>query len=271
MIVFLACLFVLFPTLALAVPAVIGTPVSQDGGANAVGQLTISATCPSGNSNVIAVACVTVKKSGTSAVDLGAITWNGSGMTAVGAGIVETGSAGVYSQMYVHTSPTCDGNAYNYVINMNTNNLFAVGSILFLKDVNTSSPHDTQAGDFDTTGAPTVDVSSAATDLVIDCVNVRRSDADIAAGTGQTGTVDQTTNATVTNNIEGGMSREAGGTTVTMSWTLGGTTPSWAIVGASFNPAAVVTRKRRAPRYYMKHFEPQLLLPVNLNTIGGLP
>lgn len=252
----LLLVMMLWSTHVLAAPAVIGTPVFDDSGASAAGSLTISATCPSGNTNVIAVACVSTRKAGTTAVDMGTVSWNGSAMTPVGAAELDTADNGTWTRMYVHTSPTCDNAAHNYVIDTATGTNFLVGGIVFLEDANTASPHDVQATAQGTTGAPTVNVSSAVGDLVIDCVTARNSNVDIAVGAGQTiaAAVAQTTNATAANNVEGASSREAGAASVTMSWTVGATPPSWTIVGASFNPVATAT-KRSGPRYYMRVFE----------------
>ena len=245
----LLLLLLVWSSQAFAAPAVIGTPVFDDSGASAASSLTISATCPSGNSNVIAIGCVSTRKAGATAVDMGAVTWNGSAMTAVGAAEADTASNGTWTRMYVHTSPTCDNSAHNYVINTNTGTNFLVGGIVFLKDANTASPHDTQATAQDTTGAPTVNVSSATGDLVVDCVTARNSAVDLAVGAGQTimAAVAETTNATGSTNVEGASSREAGAATVTMSWTVGATPPSWTIVGVSINPAAAAGRRRMVP------------------------
>jgi hypothetical protein len=252
----LFCVLLLLLTAPVfAAPAVIGTPVMGNSGASSGTSLTISATCPSGNSNVVAVGCVATHKSSATAVTVDSVTWNGSGMTQVGAAIVDSASNGSFAQLFRHTSPTCDGNAHNYVITLSGSTFFITGGILFLKDTDTTSPHDTQATATNTTGPATVDVSSASGDLVVDCVAMRNSTANMVAGGGQVGITSETTNATASSNEEGGQSYEAGAATVTMSWTHNGT-PSWAIVGVSFNPAPGTARRRAVPpQPYMRLFD----------------
>jgi hypothetical protein len=208
--------------------------------------LTVAATCPSGNSNVVAVGCLATHKEGTTVPTVDSVTWNGSGMTAVGAVVEHAISSGSVVQLFRHTSPTCDGNAHNYVVTVSGGSFRIVGGILFLKDTDTTSPHDTQASATNTTGAASVDVSSAAGDLVVDCVGARNSTANIVVGADQVGVKSETTDVTASANEEGGQSYEAGSATVTMSWTHNGT-PSWAIVGVSFNPAPGTARRRAVP------------------------
>jgi hypothetical protein len=241
-------------------PAVIGTPVVGNSGASLQTKLTLSATCPSGNSNVVAVACVATHKQGTTAVNLGAVTWKGAAMTAVAAGVVESSSNGSYARLYVLPNPTCDGTAGNFVINTQSGTNFLVGGILFLKDTNQTTPFDTPvATATGTSGTPSVNVGSATSDLVVDCVSARNSNTNLAAGPGQTGKVSQTTNATPSSNPEVGHSTEAGAASVTMSWT-GTSSVSWASMGASFNPAsgsdAVGKRKHAPPVRILRNVDP---------------
>lgn len=249
----LASLFLLWAVSVEAAPAVIGTPVSgNSGNAATLTPLTISATCPSGSTNVIAVACFGSHKQTAVGVTLTSVTWAGVPMAAVGAAAIGSADSGSYAQLYTLNSPTCDGSQHDYVVTPNTTQIFMVGAILFLKDVNLTAPYDTQASATGVSTTPaTVDVTSTTGDLVVDCVAARNSNTDLVVGAGQTNTagVTQTTFGTASSNEEGGQSYEAGATTTTMSWTAGAASISWAIVGVSFNPVPTI-RHHGAPRYY---------------------
>ena len=255
MIALVVTLILLCAASSFAAPTVIGTPVVGNSGASAALSLTIAATCPSGNTNVVAIACLNTRKSGASNVMVTSVTWNGTGMGSVGSPAVESGSSGNYAEMYVQQNPTCDGSSHNLVITVNTNSLFLTGGIMFLKDAHQTVPVDTQVSTTGTTGAPTVTVTSAATDLVVDCVSARNSDTNLVAGSGQTGLVSETgVTSPHSSNVEGGQSREVGAASVVMNWTASANPTSWAQVATSVNPVVVVpsTHRRGGPRYYMQ-------------------
>lgn len=80
---------------------------------------------------------------------------------------------------------------------------------------------------------PTVNITSASGEVVIDCLVDNENNTDtLAPGAGQTAIY----NTTVGGNLAGGSSRENGAGSVTMSWSgvTGGAT--WGIVGGSLKP-----------------------------------
>ncbi len=85
------------------------------------------------------------------------------------------------------------------------------------------------------TGPITVNVSSSAGSLVIDCASPYFAAVAPTVGAGQTvrGLKDDTANT----GTYLGMSEEAGAATVTMSWTLGATPRTWGTIGVSLNAA----------------------------------
>jgi hypothetical protein len=234
-----------------AAPVVIGTPVTANSGASAALSLTFAAVCPSGNTNVVAVACLAVKRAGAAAVTVTSVTYNGVAMSLMGE-TADGGSTSAHAALYRLNSPTCAGASLNTVITLNTTSQWIVGGMLFLKDVNLADPHDTVVSARGTASSVTVDVPSVTGDLVVDCAAARNSATNLVVGAGQTGLVNQTTNATANQNVEGAQSYEAGAATVTMSYTESATSIGWATIAASFNPAVVAgTRRRNPPRHYM--------------------
>jgi len=248
-----------YVTTTLTSPSVIGTPVTMNSGVTATMALqTVNATCPSGSTNVVAVACLSTRKAGASAITLNLPQWNSVNMTVVPGGPAqEAGNNGTFAQLYYQLNPTCDGSPHAFTMQANTTNQFLVGGILFLKDVSPTTPFDTAVIGTGTSSTPpgiTV-TGSASGDLVVDCVTALNSLTNLAVGPLQTGIgVNQTTaaNPNESSNVEGSMSTEPStGSSVTMNWTVGNTTASWAQMGASFNPVTAATVRRRASaRYY---------------------
>lgn len=95
------------------------------------------------------------------------------------------------------------------------------------------TPNDTAATASGNSTAPSVNVSSATDDLVIDTVEDTGS-GTLAADASQT---QRQSNSGGGNGTRCGSSEEAGAATVTMSWTKG-TSTVWGIIGVSINPAA---------------------------------
>ena len=253
----------LLPVRVSAAPAVIAGPTMGNSGANASSSFSFSATCPSGNSNVLAVVCVATHKQSTNPVVLSVVEWNDVSLLAntVGAAAVETASAGSFAQLFYLKNPTCDNSAHNVDITITSTAGYLTAGIVFLKDVDITSatPHDTQASTTGTASVPSLAVTSATGDLVVDCAAAKNR-SDLAVGAGQTGATSATTSGTGSNNETGGLSYEAGAASVTMNWTsAGGTSASWAQVGASFNPAVTATRRPPQPRFYNRLFD--LLTP----------
>lgn len=241
------CLWLLSSLTAWAAPAVIGTPVMGQSGASGTTSFTFSATCPSGNNNVLAVLCVGTKNSGATVVSFTGATWNSEAMTGTGAPAVMGGSNQPTADLYTLANPTCDGSSHTVAVTVD-NASFSIAGIIFLKDVNLAAPYDTPVPATGATDNPSIVVPSATTDLVIDCIIARNSNTNLTVGGGHTGLITQTTNATASTNVEGGQTYAAGASpNVTMSYGNGATPNGWALIGASFNPA-VDTRRRHAPR-----------------------
>jgi hypothetical protein len=264
----LVVFFLLVAQSVYAAPAVIGTPVVGNSGASATTTVTVSATCPSGNSNVVAVACLTAHKNGGT-ITVDSVTWNGVGMTGVGTAALEAGSSGAYARLWMLTNPTCDGSAHNLVGTVSGTNLFMVAAILFLKDTDQTTVIGTPAtatGNL-AAGAMSVNATSASGELVVDCAALRNSDNNMVAGSGQTSAGrSETTNASASANTVGGQSYENGAASVTMNWTDSDGSPTWAIQAVSFLPAAAGRRRMVPPGRFLQLFP--MLAPVRVQTLG---
>lgn len=111
--------------------------------------------------------------------------------------------------------------------------LNSVGGAADFTGVNQSQPFRATATANGSDQTVTVDVSSAANDIVIDVAAIDNAPTT-TIGSGQTQHYDTASGS----NITGSGSREAGSGTVTMSWTLDAT-QSWVTIGASLQPGAL--------------------------------
>ena len=159
-------------------------------------------------------------------------------MTGISTGL--TGGGGTYSQeMYKRVGAT---GAQTVTINFSGNFVQAILTSLSYCGVNQSVPNGTAATATGSSGSPTVDVSSAAGELVIDAVGVLAGQALTAAGAGQTERINDTDGVGF---FEFGSSDEAGGATVTMSWTSDDS--FWMTIGVGLKPVAAATTIRHKP------------------------
>jgi hypothetical protein len=84
-------------------------------------------------------------------------------------------------------------------------------------------------------GQPTIDITSAVGEKVVDCVVDNENSVDtLVVGGGQTTIY----NTTVGGNLAGGASDEDGAASVTMSWSGVTNSAPWAIIGCSMIPAS---------------------------------
>ena len=217
-------------------PTIIGTPVLAQSGTNATTSLNISATCPSGHSNVMALVCVATHKAVGTAVTVSGVTLGGVPMTPVAAA-VDTASNGSYAHLYRLLNPTCDGTSHTAAITLTGGSFFITGSLLYVNNVHQTTPLDTPVTLTGTATNFSIDVPSTPGDLVTDCVSARSSLTDIYWGGARTGDAIETTNGTPTNNAEGAWSYQTAVTSpVTQAWVASANpSPSWAIVGVNVN------------------------------------
>ena len=103
-------------------------------------------------------------------------------------------------------------------------------------DVHQTTPHGTVATAFANSTTPSVAVSSAAGELVVDALAAKESDAPATLTVHASQTQRGNDSANAANAVFGATSEEAGAASVTMSWTLSSTN-DWATIGVSLKPA----------------------------------
>jgi hypothetical protein len=119
-------------------------------------------------------------------------------------------------------------------------NLAVIGVATFTGVHQTTPRGSFASANADSAGPATVNVTSAAGELVVDCVFVL-DNISITVGSGQTARWEQDTGSI----NPGGSSTEAGAASVTMSWTLG-TQAFWTIGGVPLKPVAEAVSPRRS-------------------------
>jgi hypothetical protein len=160
------------------------------------------------------------------------VTYNGVAMTSVGT-IANGGTVAV--DIWKLSAPA--SGAHNVVVTFSANVGRAVtGAVSFTgAHQTTASLTGTFASATGTSTAPSVAVTSAAGEIVLDTVGINSSTVDATVGAGQTSLWNDVT-ANGGADKEGAGSTEAGAASVTMSWTTG-SSHVWAIGGVSVVPA----------------------------------
>lgn len=121
---------------------------------------------------------------------------------------------------------------YNVVFTPSSNQVMACGVMSFA-GVDQTTPNDAIQVATANSDTPSVTVSSAAGDLVIDFVSINSTDAASSAGAGQTARLNQT--SPVSRNVYA--SQENGGASIGMTWTLAAAA-NWTSAGLNLNAAA---------------------------------
>lgn len=164
---------------------------------------------------------------------LSSVTSGGNAATSLGAAL-DSGN-NIYGQMFIYknsgTSPTTIQANFSEVMNSVT-----IGTIT-LKNVDQTASTGTRATATGTSTTPSVNVSSAAGELVLDLMC--SPDRTATIGASQTDRI----NVNDTGNHRHASSQEDGAGTTTMSWTLG-SIAAWGIQGIAFKPSADATACR---------------------------
>lgn len=192
-----------------------------------VATLTWSHTC-SGSDRVL----YALLEFDATAVTVSSVTYNGAALTSVGR-VAGAGSFGGVVEIWRRIAPSTGAN--NIVANFSANTDIVGGGHSFT-GADQTTPNGTFTSATGTSTAPSVSITSASDEIVIDGVLHTHSTGGtptLSVGAGQT----QRWNATPSVWIVGGGSTEAGAGSVTMSWTASPSDP-WAIAGVSVKPAA---------------------------------
>lgn len=163
------------------------------------------------------------------------ITYNGVAMTALGDH--KSGTLGIC--MYALVAPATGAN--NVVITMDNAPNRLVGGAVSFTGANQSTPTGTYAEADGASTVPSVDVSSATGEIVVDTLAFGDASATVGSGQTQRWQVNDADDF-----YTGAGSTEAGATTVTMSWSTGFGT--WVIGGVSVKEAAAAA----APIFYRR-------------------
>lgn len=195
---------------------------AADGAADSGSSVSYSHTC-SGSDRLLIVG---VAWRGTQTVS--SVTYNGVAMTQVAAHAA--GGNNTRVKQYYLINPASGANTVSVTMSGATN--LVVGSISF-NGAHQTTPLGTQATATGTSGNPSVSVSSASDEIVVDSLSYDRA-SSLTVGAGQTQRYNRDDNGG--GDLWGAGSTEAGAASVTMSWTAGAS-EGWAIAGVSVKPS----------------------------------
>lgn len=156
-----------------------------------------------------------------------AVTYNGVAMTLVDNAV---GGNGGKPWMFRLVAPATGSNTI--AASWTTSSSCAGGGMSFT-GVSQSAPLGTAAKNTGASTTPTVDVTSASGELVVDVVSNANAGGAPSVGADQTERYNQLGSGT--NNVYGAGSHEAGAATTTMSWTIVST--NWGIVAVPLKPS----------------------------------
>lgn len=194
---------------------------------------TITFNVTNSNTNNVMYACVSFRKTGSEAVS--GITFNTTENFSFIGGLTAT-TAGPTDQHRVELwrliAPSSGTHAV--VVSLSNNN-GAVAAAISFSGADQTTPNGTVASNSGESSLPTVDVSSASGDIVIDCVVGSGATNFAPPGSGQS---ELFLTGNPNGNAVGAMSQEtATGATTTMNWT-GSSPTDWASLGTAVKAAA---------------------------------
>ena len=206
-----------------------------------IGETSFTLSHTAGGSDRAVIAGVSIREDGSNRTITG-VDYGATAMSSVGS--VANGTGG-NSSLWKLSAPATGAQTVTFTVSTGGAE-FKTGGVISFTGANqtTANLTGTYASATGTSTAPSVDVSSATDEIVVDCVNgVTGGDADATVGAGQTQRVQQwstinDSGVQADRRVCGLMSTEAGGTTVTMAWTLA-TSRDWATSGAGVKPVAV--------------------------------
>ena len=162
-------------------------------------------------------------------------TWNGTGQTLVGAAYTALGQAEISHWYSVAPATGTLDYVFNRTAGSPAGQAFVVWSF---QGVDQTTPHDAIGDATDTTLTPTIAVSSAVDDMVVDFMVIAGTidAATLAVGAGQ---ISSLLVENGTNDFNWGASRQTGAASVTMSWTYerGAGARSWGTTAFNINAA----------------------------------
>lgn len=201
--------------------------VAHDAEADLSGDQTASATWTiSGKTTAGSNRVGIVRFNYAATATLTGVTWNGSAMTEVPLSSVTSGSR-TNKSFYIVDPPTASS---DIVISFSAGTPAGEYLVTSYNEADTASPIGDVQTATGTSTTPSVDVTSASGDMVLDWMVIANTITSV--GDSQTSEFIDTTGGS----YRVGGSREAGAATVTMSWTVG--SGAWGTSGFSINQAA---------------------------------
>jgi hypothetical protein len=205
---------------------VIGTPAGATGAPGTT--LTFAATVPATGSNrVLVVGAGGYYYGSASSKDVTGVTYNSQALTQFGTqSEINSGNNNFVSSLWFLANPST-GSSYNVVITWSGSADAPQGTAVAFSGVNQTTPfRGSIAKATGTSTTPSVNVSSASGDIVIDFVTATSAGGNIAPGANQIQQYE-----TADSSLSSAASTEAGAATVTMSWTSDN--DIWTISGGS--------------------------------------
>lgn len=206
--------------------------IASNSKGNGVSSLTWAHTCTGSNM----VLWVGVGSGATSPHNTSTVTYHAVSFTAENFDLLN--SFAHVSGHYLKAPDT--GSAFNIIATLAAADDEVIAGGASYTGVDQTTPIGTPNSATGATATPTVNITSASGELVVDAIY----HAQWAAGTAHTAGAGQTARVDVADSGDGngflGMSEEAGAASVTMSWSTGPATQAWAIGGVSLKPAGAV-------------------------------
>lgn len=226
--ILLLCGFLIVPVpVWAATPTHDATTEPDPGGqswSNVQNNVTLAHTRGTGQSNYISFFCITWQDSTPGTIS-GTPTADGNNMSLVDTQTNGSLGAALYYYVGIGTG------AKNYVVSFSEVMNQVILSVSTYYNVNPSAPIGTAAKNSGSDSTPTVNVSSAVGELVVDCgVTGNRT---VAVGASQA----ERANQNFPGNSTHYASDEAGAASVTMSWAITPSASSWGIVGVPLKPS----------------------------------
>lgn len=203
---------------------------SANTGSSTSGTLTWSHPVTSSGANRILVVGVTIRNDQSQTVS--SINYGGSNLS-----LIQTAAKAkdVRVELWYLKNPPVGTNNVVVTLAGSKKACFAAGAMSYT-GVNQTTPFGTPVTSNKTGTSISINVASAAGEVVVDVAGKQYNSDSFTAGVGQTARwTDKTWNSTLKNNVTGGGSEKPGAATVTMLWNST-TSRSWAIVAVPLKP-----------------------------------
>lgn len=165
------------------------------------------------------------------------VTYNGTAMNQLA--VVQDGG-GFAQNHYRYSLVAPTSGTHNVVVTDSANYVYKVISVRSFSGVHQTVPEGTTVTNNGGIGtSPTVTVSSASGELVVDSANVSNISGDVTLTVGAGQTQDSNNTNTGLQGSTGGTSHEAGAASVIMTWTPSGLSP-WSSIGTPLKPSGGV-------------------------------